>query len=124
MSHADRKDKKRIVPASTKIQAPFNKEQVRSLNQFQKSGRMHPFTCPRVHHEDTVVLSAATSGWWCPEKGCTYKQNWAHAFMADGSFLDLINEVEPPSEEEWHRRVWKDMSQDERNEILREKGLL
>ena len=126
------------------ITAPFTEEQVKNLNDFQKSGRFHPFTCcsdekspsckrrasgdarwkkyfeykskgidwlkqqikelndpdydpekladiqmanvlaardiPYTDENDGVLV-ATTEGWVCP---CgEYKQNWAHAFMAE-----------------------------------------
>lgn len=127
-----------------KITAPFTEEQVKNLNDYQKSGEFHPFTCcsdensssckrrasgdlrwkkekeylakgidwlkqqikelndPLYNSEILVdwqmasvlasrdipytdenegVLVATTEGWVCP---CgEYKQNWAHAFMAE-----------------------------------------
>jgi len=119
-------DKKRILPlAATKVQSPFSKEQVEYLNAYQESGLMHPYTCPKPHpDEGERVLVAATAGWWCPEKGCPYKQNWAHAFMADPEFLDTLRSTTHSTEDEWHRDIWKDMTEDQRNDILREKGLM
>lgn len=85
------------------IKAPFTEEQVKNLNDFQKSGRYHPFTCcspdltsckrkasneKRMNGEEVPytdenegILVATTEGWVCP---CgEYKQNWAHSFMAE-----------------------------------------
>lgn len=62
--------------------APFTSEQVRHLNEFQRSGAMHPFTCAD-HSNHSLV--ATEEGWTCPKEGCEYKQNWAHVWMADGS---------------------------------------
>lgn len=74
-----------------KVVAPFTVEQVNSLNDFQRSGRFHPFTCaigPRSLHSDgDGVLVAVRAGWMCPDDG--YTQDWAHRFMADGSWRDL-----------------------------------
>jgi hypothetical protein len=74
------------------IKAPFTPEQVKNLNVYQQLGHMHPFTgtgmadteghksrsnCP----DQECLLKATTDGWVCP---CgQYKQNWAHAFMAE-----------------------------------------
>jgi len=76
--------------------APFTPEQVEALNKYQKSGAFHPFTCgisslpvrsykPNPNCEKSNngegILIATAEGWICP---CgNYKQNWAHAFMAD-----------------------------------------
>jgi hypothetical protein len=63
------------------IQAPFADEQVAALNTYQESGTFHPFTCAAEHGEETLLV-ATTDGWVCSKVGCTYTQNWAHAFMA------------------------------------------
>jgi len=90
------------------VVAPFTAEQVDSLNGYQASGMGHPFTCPRrgdgehtrpVTRVDGVVvpgdvLVAATFGWMCPT--CGYPQDWAHQFMADGSWrLTLLAQRRP-----------------------------
>jgi len=78
------------------IKAPFTDEQVKSLNEFQKKGRFHPFTCcspsnikeckRRNNEGDTWeekegMLIATKDGWVCP---CgKYKQDWAHKFMTE-----------------------------------------
>jgi len=73
------------------VNAPWTVGQVRSLNDYQRSGLMHPFTCPNrgdgQHRttSDLGVLSATTDGWMCPN--CDYTQSWAHDFMADGSLI-------------------------------------
>lgn len=75
-----------------RIYAPFTVDQVRALNEYQTRGRMHPFTCEEkagglggpVHPADSV-LKATIEGWFCPVDGCSYSQNWAHSFMADGT---------------------------------------
>lgn len=76
-----------------KIQAPFTPEQVASLNDFQKSGVMHPFTCgpcrdgaPGTRDADgnwisDRCLTATVAGWIC--ETCDYTQQWAWAWMAD-----------------------------------------
>ena len=81
-----------------KIKAPFTKEQVEALNNFQKDGRFHPFTCGSpediaeclVAKNDVEILAiglnegiliASEDGWICP---CgQYKQDWAYKFMAE-----------------------------------------
>jgi hypothetical protein len=68
------------------LTAPFTSEQVDALNAFQKSGRMHPFTCGGEHVSGGPYLVARRDGWHCSDpyaEGCGYTQNWAHAFMAD-----------------------------------------
>lgn len=67
------------------ITAPFTDRQVAELNRYQVADIMHPFTCPQQDDEhNEVVLMATTDGWHCPVRTCEYRQNWAHAFMADG----------------------------------------
>jgi hypothetical protein len=68
------------------IRAPWTPEQVAALNQFQREGGMHPFTCVDQGgpwHARNVPLEATASGWECPSLHCHYRQDWAHAFMAD-----------------------------------------
>ncbi len=60
---------------------PWTDEQVKNLNDFQKNGVMHPFTCPGEHKECAAQreLIATNDGWVC---ACgKYTQNWAHPFM-------------------------------------------
>lgn len=61
-----------------RIEAPWTPEQVEALNTFQRSGQFHPFTCG---NDSDSVLIAREDGWHCPD--CAYRQNWAHAFMAE-----------------------------------------
>lgn len=79
-----------------KITAPWLPDQVEALNAFQSRTDFHPFTCPNDDHPDAVVLTAHEDGWHCPTEGCTYRQQWAHAFMADrycgcGSSTPLVS---------------------------------
>lgn len=70
------------------IRAPWTSEQVDALNRFQREGGMHPFTCGGDHTPASPVLVAWEDGWHCPEpygEPCDYRQDWAHAFMADPS---------------------------------------
>lgn len=66
--------------------APWNGDEVWSLNEFQRSGVFHPFTCPNrdAGHMPEGHLAATMAGWVCPS--CAYRQDWAHAWMADGSW--------------------------------------
>jgi len=61
-------------------QAPFEDWECTNINEFQLSGHMHPFTCPR----DRSVLVAVPAGMRCP--ACDYEQDWVHDFMADGGW--------------------------------------
>lgn len=76
-------------PGPTFIHAPFSDDQVEQLARYQRSGRMHPFTCGGQHPGGHVILTATAAGWVCPES-CGYTQDWAHAFMADKETLDRM----------------------------------
>lgn len=72
------------------IKAPFTKEQVKALNEWQQDGGVHPFTCstpenaPECERANGVGdgdLRATKHGWICP---CgKFTQDWAHDFMID-----------------------------------------
>jgi len=62
------------------IKAPFTDEQVQNLNEYQKLGIMHEFTCGNDHKGERTLI-ATNNGWICPT--CDYKQDWCHAFMID-----------------------------------------
>ncbi|MHB9862158.1 hypothetical protein [Streptomyces sp. YIM S03343] len=66
-----------------RIRPPWTPEQVATLNAFQERGGTHPFTCGNDSHDVSVVLMAHRDGWHCSDPGCDYRQDWAHAFMAD-----------------------------------------
>lgn len=63
-----------------KIRAPWTDKQVEALNQWQKGGLFHEFTCPNSHSEDRT-LKATRDGWVCLY--CGYRQDWAHDFMVE-----------------------------------------
>lgn len=72
------------------VHAPFTPDQVKSLNHYQISGVMHPFTCGSCRDRlgvlndgvwDDHLLVATLDGWTCPT--CPYTQTWAWAWMAD-----------------------------------------
>lgn len=77
-----------------KARAPFSDEQVQSLNEYQVSGVMHPFTCGACRDAlglldehgqfNDRLLTATPKGWTCPT--CDYTQDWAWAWMADRSW--------------------------------------
>lgn len=71
------------------IHAPFTEAQIAALNAYQRSGRMHPFTCGGVH-ELHQTLIAERDGWRCPDDACDYRQTWAHAVMADPNYLAAL----------------------------------
>jgi hypothetical protein len=67
------------------IKAPWTQEQVESLNEYQRSGVMHPFTCGHCRR----TLTATEAGWICREcalHGREYKQDWCWNWMADGTW--------------------------------------
>ncbi len=58
------------------IETPWSEEQVTLLNQWQRDGRVHPYTCgQRDGHRGDGVLIAKRDGWHCTE--CDYTQDWA-----------------------------------------------
>lgn len=74
----------------------WTEAQCEKLNEFQRAGHMHPFTCGgdrgdeahRVHAKrhrdrDRGLLVATPFGWRCPV--CKYTQTWAHGFMFEGA---------------------------------------
>lgn len=69
--------------------APWTDAEVGSLRDYQASAMMHPFTCGNdsSHH----LLRATAAGWECP--CCGYRQDWAHAWMADGSWRFAFPEL-------------------------------
>jgi len=71
------------------IKAPFTDDQIASLNAYQKSLHVHPYTCGNDHMGvhftvDDRILIADLFGWHCPK--CSYLQDWAHVFSADWSW--------------------------------------
>lgn len=60
------------------ITAPWSPDQVAALNEFQRLGYVHPFTCGNGCGD----LVACADGWTCE---CGYAQDWAWASMADRS---------------------------------------
>lgn len=78
-----------------RVEAPFTQEQCASLNQYQFSGVMHPFTCAREHGGRGHVLLVALPNYWvCPHELCDYTQGWAWRWMADWTWLSWRDEQE------------------------------
>ena len=53
------------------------KEEVDALNEYQKSGKFHPYTCggnrtDEKHLDGQGILIATEDGWVCPY--CEYRQ--------------------------------------------------
>lgn len=71
----------------------FTPEEIQSLNDYQKSGMFHPFTCgsgnrtDEYHLDGEGLLVATEDGWKCSY--CKYTQNWAHDFMKDRRWEDV-----------------------------------
>lgn len=61
------------------MKAPFSTEQVKCINNYQKSGKFHPFTCGECGND----LIAIEEGLICPTETCEYTQDWVHGFMAN-----------------------------------------
>jgi len=59
--------------------APWSEDQVKSLNAFQRSKNVHPYTCGGDNCRE--VLFATKAGWVC--RKCEYTQDWALDFMAN-----------------------------------------
>jgi hypothetical protein len=74
----------------------FTPEEVASLNAYQNERVFHPFTCASGNRTDSNhldgegVLLATEDGWTCPF--CPYTQNWAHNWMKDWSWTNLMFE--------------------------------
>lgn len=67
------------------IKAPFTEEQIKSLEEWQKGIRFHPFTC--CSHDGCDRNSQPNNGELIPTKDgliCPcgkWKQDWCHDFM-------------------------------------------
>ena len=59
--------------------APWSQDQVNSLNAFQRSKKVHPYTCGGDGCRE--VLVATQGGWVCSK--CEYTQNHATDFTAN-----------------------------------------
>jgi len=65
------------------IKAPWTREQVYSLNEYQKSGMFHEYTA-----EDGTVLIATEAG-WVKEHGGAVVQDWAGDVHANGGWKKI-----------------------------------
>lgn len=75
----------------TRIEAPFTDEQAAHINEFQRTGYMHPFTCPDSHRGGDRNLVATNEGLHCPS--CNYRQSWVHGFMANGAAVENYRQM-------------------------------
>lgn len=88
-----------------RITPPWDDATVTALNNYQRAGRMHPFTC-RVNSRH--VLTATPTGWICEHDG--YRQDWAHTFMTEPALgrpwtehdFASATTPEPPVSVWWH----------------------
>lgn len=55
------------------VRAPWTPRTVEALNDYQRSGQFHEYTCVNRH-----TLVATRGGWLCPKPDCGYTQDWAH----------------------------------------------
>jgi hypothetical protein len=69
------------------IEAPWTDDQVASLNAFQASDHVHPFT-----GSQGASLRATAAG-WVEHVGGPVVQKWALTFMADWSWRKLESSV-------------------------------
>jgi hypothetical protein len=60
----------------------WTKDQVESLNAYQKAHVFHPFTGKRKPDGSETILIATLEG-WVEEEGGPVVQDWAHSFMMD-----------------------------------------
>lgn len=86
----------------TIIYAPFSSTQVAALENWQRSGVVHPFTCPHrtdgAHEQrygDLGALVPETSGWFCPD--CGYSQLWCHDFMLNVTSQAIQEDSQNPN---------------------------
>ena len=70
-----------------RVHAPFTKDQVDSLNAYQKSGIFHQFTGNNnlLPEGEDDILVANREGWYSLNDP-NYTQSWAYPFMADWSW--------------------------------------
>lgn len=64
---------------SNEWRAPFTDAQMAALNEYQQSGRFHPYTCGTDRSHPKLVPSR--QGWHCV--ACDYTQDWAHPVPTD-----------------------------------------
>jgi hypothetical protein len=81
---------------------PWTHDQVGSLNAYQESGALHPFTCgacrDRTDDGNDYRLTATCDGWECAF--CGYTQTWAWPFMTDWSWKEATHWLDKPPKSE------------------------
>ena len=68
-----------------RVEAPWDDDQVASLNAYQQCDFVHPFTGERGPNNEETVLIATKDG-WVEKEGGPVVQTWAHRFMTDRSW--------------------------------------
>ena len=66
------------------LKAPWTAEQVESLNEYQEALVFHPFT------SEAGELLIATEAGWVERVGGPVVQDWAHPWMVDGSWREVV----------------------------------
>lgn len=61
------------------VRAPWTRAHVTWLNELQRSGKVHPWTCGNCR----ANLVATVRGWICPY--CDYTQDWAIAMPEEAT---------------------------------------
>lgn len=75
-----------------KIFAPFDEQQIASIDGFQACPEFHPYTC--CNHQSMrsrTNMLAYRAGLVCPN--CGRLQKWAWDFSADGSWKETAEKV-------------------------------
>lgn len=70
------------------VTAPWTEDQVKSLNEYQRSGVFHPFTGQRGADGSETPLIATREG-WVERVGGPIVQAWTHSWMADWSWKEM-----------------------------------
>lgn len=78
-------DFERTIGKPDIVRAPWTPEEVESLNGYQECEFVHPFTGERGPNGEETILIATRDG-WIERVGGPIVQDWAHWFMADGSW--------------------------------------
>jgi hypothetical protein len=82
---ADEVERMRARRSDEHVSVPWTAHQVASLNAYQQSGGMHPFTGTRRADNSETVLIATPEGWVEAPEGPVV-QTWAYSWMADWSW--------------------------------------
>jgi hypothetical protein len=71
-----------ITALQVEVEPIWTGEQVEKLNEWQRAGYVHEFTCGNDHPQPRTLI-ATRRGWVCPS--CDYTRDWAHAAMFQGA---------------------------------------